>query len=206
LSGTWDTLSTTAPAIVALGTSTGGPKALQNILPLFPPDLSVPILIVQHMPPGFTAPFAQRMNTLCSVTVREATHGEPIQPGVVYIAPAGMHMTVDRPSDSRAIICLDTHPEDCLHIPSVDVLMKSVAEAFRELALGVIMTGMGCDGAQGMKSIYRKGGLTIGQDETSCTVYSMPRACAELGVLSRVVPLSEIPGQILHATRYRRRA
>ena len=82
--------------------------------------------------------------------------------------------------------------------------MKSVAEAFRELALGVIMTGMGSDGAQGMRSIYRKGGLTIGQDEASCTVYSMPRACAELGVLSRVVPLSEIPGQILHATRYRR--
>jgi two-component system, chemotaxis family, protein-glutamate methylesterase/glutaminase len=206
LLGTWDTLCTTASAIVALGTSTGGPKALQDILPLFPPDLSVPILIVQHMPPGFTAPFAQRMNTLCSVTVREATHGEPIQPGVVFIAPAGMHMTVDRPSDSRAIICLDTHPEDCLHIPSVDVLMKSVAEAFRELALGVIMTGMGSDGAQGMKSIYRKGGLTIGQDEASCTVYSMPRACAELGVLSRVVPLSEIPGQILHATRYRQRA
>ena len=206
LLGTWDTLSATASAIVALGTSTGGPKALQNILPLFPPDLSVPILIVQHMPPGFTASFAQRMNTLCSVTVREATHGEPIEPGVVYIAPAGMHMTVDRPSDSRAIICLDTHPEDCLHTPSVDVLMKSVAEAFRELALGVIMTGMGSDGAQGMRSIYRKGGLTIGQDEASCTVYSMPRACAELGVLSRVVPLSEIPGQILHATRYRRRA
>jgi two-component system, chemotaxis family, protein-glutamate methylesterase/glutaminase len=161
---------------------------------------------VQQLPPGFTGTFAQRMDALCSVTVREATHGEPIQPGVVYVAPAGMHMTVERPSDSRAIIWLDTRPEDCLHIPSVDVLMKSVAEAFGNRALGVIMTGMGSDGAEGMKAIHRRGGLTIGQDEASCTVNSMPRACAELGVLSRVVPLLEIPGQILQATRYHRRA
>jgi two-component system chemotaxis response regulator CheB len=202
----WDEGSLTAPAIVALGTSTGGPKALQEILPLFPRGLSVPILIVQHMPPGFAGPFAQRLNTLCSVTVREATHREPIQPGVVYIAPAGVHMSVERLSDSRAVICLDTHPEDCLHIPSVDVLMNSVAGAFRNLALGVIMTGMGSDGAEGMQSIYRQGGLTLGQDEATCIVYGMPRACAELGILTRVVPLSQIPAQILQATRYRRRA
>jgi two-component system chemotaxis response regulator CheB len=201
-----NTLATIAPAIVALGTSTGGPKALQEILPLFPRDFSLPILIVQHLPPGFTGNFAQRMNALCSVTIREATHGEPIQPGVVYLAPAGMHMTVVRPSDSPAIIWLDTHPEDCLYIPSVDVLMKSVAEAFRNGAVGVIMTGMGSDGAEGMKAIHCLGGLTIGQDEASCSVYSMPRACAELGILSRIVPLLEIPGEILQATRYHRRA
>src|SRR5579864_1406187 len=195
-----------APAIVALGTSTGGPKALQEILPLFPRDFSLPILIVQHLPPGFTGNFAQRMNGLCSIAVREATHGEPIQPGVVYLAPSGMHMTVVRPSDSRAIIWLDTHPENCLYIPSVDVLMKSVAEAFRNGVVGVIMTGMGSDGAEGMKAIHFLGGLTIGQDQASCTVYSMPRACAELGVLSRVVPLLEIPAQILQATHYRRHA
>jgi two-component system, chemotaxis family, protein-glutamate methylesterase/glutaminase len=199
-------VSHSSPAIVALGTSTGGPKALQEILPLFPRDLSVPILIVQHMPPGFTAPFAQRLNTLCSLTVREATHGEAIQPGMAYIAPSGLHMSVERLSDSRAVLRLNPHPEDYLHIPSVDVLMRSVAEAFRNLALGVIMTGMGSDGAAGMQSIYRQGGLTIGQDEATCTVYGMPRACAELGVLTWVVPLSQIPAQILHATRYRRRA
>jgi two-component system, chemotaxis family, protein-glutamate methylesterase/glutaminase len=198
--------STTAPAIVAVGISTGGPKALQEILPLFPRDLSVPILIVQHMPPGFTAPFAERLNTMCSVTVREATHREPIQPAVVYLAPAGMHMIVERCSDSRATICLDTHPEDCLHIPSVDVLMTSVAEAFGNRALGVIMTGMGSDGAEGMAAIHRRGGLTIGQDEATCAVYGMPRACAELGILTRSVPLAQIPAQILFATRYRRRA
>jgi two-component system chemotaxis response regulator CheB len=195
-----------APAIVVLGTSTGGPKALQQILPLFPRDLSVPILIVQHMPLGFTGPFAQRLNTLCAVTVREASHRETIQPGVAYIAPAGMHMSVDRPSETRATICLDTHPEDCLHVPSVDILMKSAAEAYRNLALGVILTGMGADGAEGMKAIHHQGGLTIGQDEASCTVYGMPRACAELGILTRIVPLSQIPEHILQATRYRKHA
>jgi two-component system chemotaxis response regulator CheB len=158
------------------------------------------------MPPGFTAPFAERLNTMCSVTVREATHREPIQPAVVYLAPAGMHMLVERCSDSHAIICLDTHPEGCLHIPSVDVLMTSVAEAFTNRSLGVIMTGMGCDGAEGMASIHRRGGLTIGQDEATCAVYGMPRACAELGILTRSVPLAQIPAQILFATRYRRRA
>ena len=197
--------SSTVPAIVALGTSTGGPKALQEILPLLPADLSVPVLVVQHMPPGFTAPFAQRLNTLCAVTVREAVHRESLQPGVVYIAPAGLHMTIDRPSDSRYLICLDPHPAT-LHIPSVDIMMKSVAQKFGALAMGVIMTGMGSDGAEGMKAIHRRGGVTIGQDESTSTVYGMPRACAEMGVLSRVVPLSQIPAQILQATRYRKRA
>ena len=194
------------PAIVALGVSTGGPKALQEMLPLFPRDLSVPILIVQHMPHGFTAPFAQRLNTLCSVAVREASHGETVQPGVVYLAPAGKHMRVERLSPSQTILCLNTHPEDCLHIPSANVLMNSVAAAYHNLALGVIMTGMGSDGAEGMRSIFREGGLTIGQDEATCTVYGMPRVCAEMGILSRVVPLSQIPTQILEATRVRRLA
>jgi two-component system chemotaxis response regulator CheB len=196
----------TQPAIVALGTSTGGPKALQEILPLLPRDLSVPILIVQHMPPGFTAPFAQRLNALCSVTVREAVHQEPIVPGVAYIAPAGLHMTVERASDPFAQIHLDPEPATSLHIPSVDVLMKSVAQNFGSSAMGVIMTGMGSDGAQGIKAIYRQGGFTVGQDEGTCTVYGMPRACAELGVLHRVVPLNQIPAQILQATNGNRRA
>lgn len=194
------------PAIVAVGISTGGPKALQEMLPLLPHDLSVPILIVQHMPLGFTAPFAQRLNSLCSVTVREASHGETVQPGVVYLAAAGKHMRVERISPSRTILCLDTHPGDCLHVPSVNVLMNSVAAAYRNLALGIIMTGMGSDGAEGIESIFRAGGLTIGQDEATCTVYGMPRVCAEMGILTRVVPLSQIPKQILEATRFRRLA
>jgi two-component system chemotaxis response regulator CheB len=194
------------PVIIALGSSTGGPRALQEILPVLPPDLTVPILIVQHMPPGFTGPFAHRLNNLCSVSVRVAAHHEILQPGVVYIAPSGLHMTVDRSSDPRGVLSLDPHPENCLHMPSVDIMMKSVALAFRSLAMGVILSGMGSDGAEGMMAIHRYGGLTIGQDEATCTVYGMPRACAELGALTRVVPLSQVPAQIVQATRSRRRA
>ncbi len=194
------------PRIVAIGISTGGPKALEEILPLLPQDLSVPLLIVQHMPPGFTAPFAQRLNALCSVQVREATHGEVVYPGVVYIAPSGIHMTVERSSASRAAICLTSHPGNCPHTPSIDVLMQSVASTFKSLAMGVIMTGMGADGALGMKAIRREGGHTVGQDEASCAVYGMPRVCAELGVLQRVLSLSEIPRYIVQATRHYRLA
>lgn len=196
-----------APAIVAIGTSTGGPKALEEILPLFPQNFPLPIVIVQHMPAGFTATFAQRLNNLSAITVREATQSDLIRPGTAYICPAGIHMQVQRRvSDSRIMISLDAHPADAPHIPSVDVLMKSVARVYRDRALGVIMTGMGCDGAEGMAAIHSAGGLTIGQDEMTCSVYGMPRACAELGVLNRVVPLSEIPSQILHAVRQRKPA
>ncbi len=194
------------PTIIAIGTSTGGPKALQEIIPTLPCDLSVPILVVQHMPLGFTAPFAQRLNALSSVTVREAVHREVIRAGVVYIAPAGLHMTVDRFSDACSRIHLDSEPAHSLHIPSVDVLMNSVATAYGSAALGVIMTGMGCDGLEGIKAIYRRRGITIGQDESTCTVYGMPRACAEVNILTRVVPLSQITAEILRATLYRKRA
>lgn len=194
------------PEIVAVGTSTGGPKALQQILPLLPADLGVGVLIVQHMPPGFTGPFARRLNNLCKIPVREATQGEPISPGTVYIAPAGRHMTVSRGSPSKLAIQLSDLPAGFLHKPAVDVMMLSVAEVFRGFSMGVIMTGMGADGLQGMKAIANAGGLTVGQDESSCIVYGMPRSCAEAGILKRVVPLNDIPAVILQATRYRKRA
>ncbi len=194
------------PAVIALGTSTGGPKALQQILPMLPADLSVGVLIVQHMPPGFTGPFARRLDNLCKVTVREAQTEEIIEPGVVYIAPAGQHMTVARKTTSKVAIRLSHLPDNTLHRPSVDVMMLSVAEVFRSLCMGIIMTGMGADGLQGMKAIAGAGGFTLGQDEPSCTVYGMPRSCAEGGVLQRVVPLDHIPEQIVLATRYPKRA
>jgi two-component system chemotaxis response regulator CheB len=194
-------------AVIALGTSTGGPKALQEILPVLPPDLPVGVLVVQHMPPGFTGPFARRLDSLCQVSVREATQDEPINPGVVYIAPAGQHMTVARKTAARFAIRLAHSPEGMLHMPSVDVMMLSVAEVYHALAMGIIMTGMGADGLQGMQAIASQGGFTLGQDEASCTVYGMPRSCAEVpGLLKRVVPLHQIPEQILQATQYRRRA
>jgi len=192
-------------AIVALGTSTGGPKALQEILPMLPEDLPVGVLIVQHMPVGFTGPFARRLDNLCKISVREAAHGDLIEPGVVYIAPAGWQLTVRRRLDSKVGIHLAKGAPNDLHVPSADVMMLSVAEVFRSLAMGVIMTGMGADGARGMEEICHQGGLTVGQDEPSCTVYGMPRSCAEMHVLKRVVPLRQIPQQIMQATGYRRR-
>ena len=196
----------TPPAVIALGTSTGGPKALQQILPMLPADLPVGVLIVQHMPPGFTGPFARRLDNLCKISIREATAEETIEPGVVYIAPAGLHMTVARKTTSKVAIRLSPQPDNSLHRPSVDVMMLSVAEVFRSLCMGIIMTGMGADGVLGMKAIAGAGGFTLGQDEPSCTVYGMPRSCAEAGVLQRVVSLAQIPEQILQATRYRKRA
>ena len=194
------------PAVVALGTSTGGPKALQQILPLSPRDLSVGVLVVQHMPVGFTGPFANRLNQLCQVEVKEAAHDQTIEAGVVYIAPAGQHLTVLRRASAKVVTRLSAAPEDTTHRPSVDVLMLSVAEVFGALAMGIIMTGMGADGVQGMKAIEKAGGLTVGQDQSSCAVYGMPRSCAEAGILQRVVSLEHIPEEILHATRYRHHA
>lgn len=195
------------PEIVAIGTSTGGPRALQEILPRFTRDLPVPLLIVQHMPEGFSAPFAARLNNLCSIHVREAKDGEVICPGAAYIAPSGSHMSViRRSSDLRPVISLDSNPRAAEHVPSIDVLMKSVAALYKSRAMGIIMTGMGCDGAEGMKAIHRAGGLTIGQDEATCTVYGMPRVCAEMGILDRIVPLSHIPAQVTQSTLGRRHA
>jgi two-component system chemotaxis response regulator CheB len=196
--------STNVPAIVAIGTSTGGPKALQEVLPALPADLPVGVLIVQHMPQGFTGPFAKRLNNLCHVHVHEAEEGMVLTRGHAYLAPAGRHLTIRRRSPAEVVLQVSSTPCDVLHIPSVDIMMLSVAEVFRSLAMGVIMTGMGADGALGMQAIHREGGLTVGQDEASCAVYGMPRSCAEMGVLKRVVPLNEIPKQILSALGYRK--
>jgi two-component system chemotaxis response regulator CheB len=191
------------PAVVAIGISTGGPKALEQILPLFPADFPIPILIVQHMPVGFTLPLARRLDSLSSITVTEAVHDELISSAHAYIAPAGLHMRViPREIDSRPVISLDREPAKAEHTPSVDVLMNSVAQVFRNRSIGVIMTGMGSDGAAGMASIFHEGGITIGQDESSCAVYGMPRVCAHLGLLAHVLPLPDIPRQILHLTNF----
>lgn len=193
------------PSIVAIGTSTGGPHALEQILPELPSDLPIPILIVQHMPKGLTKPFAERLNTLCPVRVKEAAHRDPLHPGVVYIAPAGMHLVIERPAAGLDLINLTPNPANSPHIPSIDVTMSSLAASFGKHAMGIILTGMGNDGAQGMKAIRTAGGFTIGQDEASCTVYGMPKVCAEIGVLQRIVPLNQIPRQILQITNYRKK-
>ncbi len=174
----------TPPAVIAIGTSTGGPRALNELLSALPADLSVPILIVQHMPAGFTGPFAKRLDDSCHLEVHEAKQGDVMLAGHVYIAPAGKHLTVRRRSAAEVALNLSLLPGNALHVPSADVMMSSVARVFRSSAMGIILTGMGDDGSRGMTAIFSAGGLTFGQDQASCIVYGMPRACAEMGVLS----------------------
>lgn len=187
-------------AVIAIGTSTGGPRALQTIIPALPADLPTGVLIVQHMPPGFTGPFAQRLNTLSKITVREAQDHDVIEPGVALIAPAGWHMTAQRSKGAHFAVAISKEPSNTLHRPSVDVLMQSVADAYGSTAAGIILTGMGSDGLQGMSAIFRKGGYTAAQDEATSTVYGMPRACAEAHILRRVLPLDQVAGEILRLT------
>lgn len=194
-----------APTIVAIGTSTGGPKALEQIFSGLPDDLPVGIIVVQHMPRGFTSTLAKRLNSISKIAVREANHGEVIQPATAYIAPSGRHLTIQRRSALVTAICLSDGPPNTLHKPSVDVMMLSVAEAFGRSAVGIILTGMGEDGLEGMMAIHRAGGTTIGQDEATSVVYGMPRVCAENGALQRVVALPYISGEILRTIRYSER-
>lgn len=189
--------------VAAIGASTGGPRALEEILTGLPHDLPIPIVIVQHMQPGFIGVFAERLNRLCAIRVQEAQPGQLIAPGNVYLAPSGVHLIVASDSNGACVLRLRQERGNRLHVPSIDVLMESVAHHFGSQAMGIILTGMGCDGALGIKSIYLAGGFTVGQDEQTSVVYGMPKACAESRVLSRVVPLSEIASQILWATRYR---
>jgi two-component system chemotaxis response regulator CheB len=185
-----------SPKVVCIGTSTGGPKALQRILPMLPANLSVPVIVVQHMPPGFTDAFARRMDSLCRVRVKESEHNEPLLPGVVYIGRAGQQVRVLRRGAS-AFAHMSTVPSNTPHIPSVDILMLSAADQYAREVMGVILTGMGCDGQHGMSAIYHAGGYTLGEDERTCVVYGMPRACAESGILHNVLPLDAIPGDIV---------
>lgn len=187
---------------VCIGVSTGGPKALQQILPLLPADFPVGILVVQHMPPGFTAPFAHRLDALCRMRVSEARAEDAIEPGRILIAPAGFQM-IPYARASGAAVRISALPNDTRHVPSVDVMMSGAASAFGPAAMGVIMTGMGNDGEAGMHAIRAAGGYTLGQDERTCAVYGMPRACAEKNLLDRVVSLERIPAEIFAIAGYR---
>ena len=184
------------PKVICIGSSTGGPKALQQILPMLPANLPVPIVIVQHMPPGFTGPFARRLDTLCQLRVKESEPNEPLLPGYIYIGQAGQQLRVLRRGTSP-YVHMSQMPTNTPHIPSVDILMLSAADQFAQLAMGIILTGMGADGQHGMTAIFKAGGYTLGEDERSCTVYGMPRACAEAGVLHSVLPLEAVPGDII---------
>jgi two-component system chemotaxis response regulator CheB len=182
--------------LVAIGTSTGGPRALQQVLTRLPADFPASILIVQHMPPGFTKSLAQRLNTLCAIEVAEAEDGMEPLPGTAYIAPGGLHMTLRKEAGTHRLR-LTSDPPRGGHRPSVDTLFESLA-AFPELDRTIVlMTGMGSDGARGMKLLYDQGvHKTIAEDQSSCIVYGMPRAAVELQCVSHTVPLDRIASQI----------
>ncbi|MFQ5456604.1 MAG: chemotaxis response regulator protein-glutamate methylesterase [Nitrospirota bacterium] len=185
--------------IVAIGTSTGGPKALANIIPLIPKDFSACILIVQHMPKVFTGAFAERLNQISQIEVREAINGDIVRPGVTLIAPGGIHTKVVNSRDLGVEIELTKTPSGLLYTPSVDIMMLSVADVYSERALGVILTGMGSDGRDGMKTIKNRGGKTIVQDEDSSVVYGMPKAVVDIGAADKIAPVHEIAKDIIEA-------
>ena len=179
--------------LLTIGCSTGGPKALQDLLPALPKGLPVPCLIVQHMPASFTKPFAERLNSICQVDVKEAENGETARPGTIYIAPGGIHMNY-RQRGAQAYIELSAEPAESLHRPSVDVMFQSLAQECTKQILAMILTGMGSDGARGMQMLKAKGAHTLAEAEESCVVYGMPKAAFERGCVDQVAPLPEIAG------------
>jgi two-component system chemotaxis response regulator CheB len=184
--------------VIVIATSTGGPPALQAIVPRLPKDLLASVIIVQHMPVGFTRSLAERLASRSALVVREAKDNEPIRPGLVLIAPAGIHMKVVIRGGTPSIR-LDAEPKDSLHRPSADVLMSSVAKVFGKGAVGVVLTGMGSDGTLGLRDIRRAGGRTLAESEESCVIYGMPKAAIEAGVVERVAPLPRMADEILAA-------
>lgn len=192
------TSATRGSKIVAIGCSTGGPQALSELLPMLPADIAAGIVIVQHMPKCFTKPFADRMNTMCAIDVREAADHDEITPGVALLAPGGVQLRLARRQATKVQVVLSKDGEGFLHAPSVDVMMQSVASLYAERSVGVILTGMGQDGLEGMRAITGAKGRTIAQNEATCTVYGMPRAVVEHGCAEKVVPLSQIAGEIMN--------
>lgn len=194
-------LSRPERSVIAIGSSTGGVRALQAIVPKLPKSLPLPVLIVQHMPPMFTKSLAESLDSHSMVRVKEASAGDILMPGGAYIAPGGLHMTVRRGSGG-AYIHLDKKPEDELLRPSVDVMFRSVAEVYGGDSLGVILTGMGNDGTAGLKLLKTKGAKVIAQDEATCVVYGMPKTAVEAGVVDIVLPVHEIAYQIERMVMY----
>jgi two-component system chemotaxis response regulator CheB len=184
--------------LVAIGTSTGGPPALQAIIPRLPEGLDSAVLVVQHMPVGFTRSLAERLDSRSALRVREAQDGEPVTAGEVLIAPAGHHMKLKKRGGSVKI-WLDDEPRSALHRPSADVLMTSVAKAYGARALGIILTGMGSDGVEGLRAIRDAGGQTLAEAEETCVIYGMPKAAVEAGVVDRSVPLGRVADAIVEA-------
>ena len=182
---------------VGIGASTGGPVALQEVLSRIPVNFPYGVMVGIHMPKAFTGPYADRLNAKCSMAIREAVDGDILKPGLALIAPGGMHTTLVRQGTHLVVRTQPTslYPQ-YVYIPSVDLLMSSMAEATGGAMLGVILTGMGSDGFKGMQLLKQKGGVTIAQDEATSTIYGMPKACVDGGVADEVLPLGQIGFEI----------
>ena len=185
--------------LVALGTSTGGPRALQQVIPKLPGNMPCGMVVVQHMPAGFTKSLAERLNGMSQVTVKEAEDGEPILPGHVYIAPGGYHLTVTGNASKREI-SLNQDPPLASHRPAVDVMFDSVVKYGGDI-VSVILTGMGCDGAAGMKKIKRAGGYVIAESDETCVVYGMPKSVVEAGIADEILPVGQVADAIMKRVR-----
>ncbi len=188
-------MAQTSETVVVIGTSTGGTQAMEAVLRALP-RVCPGIVVVQHMPEKFTGAFAQRLDTVCEVEVREARQGDRVVPGRVLIAPGGRHMLLKR-SGAQYVVDVVDGPPVSRHRPSVDVLFRSVARFAGRNAVGIIMTGMGDDGARGLKELHDTGAWTVAQDEATCVVYGMPKEAVKLGAVDRILPLQEIPSAIL---------
>jgi two-component system chemotaxis response regulator CheB len=186
--------------IIAIGISTGGPDALRQVFSKLDGDLKTPIVVVQHMPPGFTSEFAKSLDRICPLDVKEAQDGDAVQSGRILIAQGNKHLEVEKKA-TGALVRLSDAPQVSGHRPSADVLFASVAMAYTNHALGVIMTGMGRDGAQQLGTIYKEGGMTLGQDEASAVVYGMPRVAHELGHVMEQVPLDKMAQRICEVAK-----
>lgn len=184
--------------LIAIGTSTGGPRALQDVIPLIPQNIDAGILIVQHMPPGFTKSLADRLNSMSQIGVKEAEDGDVVKAGWAYLAPGDSHLKVTKQS-GRFVIKLDNGERVTGHRPSVDAMMYSIADLNDRNVIGVIMTGMGSDGAEGLKRLKQNAAFVIAQDEESCVVFGMPKSTIKLGVVDKVVGLSNIANEIVKA-------
>ncbi len=178
--------------MVVLGISTGGPQALKRLIPQLPADFPAPLVMVMHMPVGYTEMYAAKLNDLCKLEVKEAAEGDEVKPGRVFLAPAGRHLTLKRDADGQVVTHLDARPFSTLHRPSVDVLFQSAAEVYGKRVLGIVMTGMGSDGKQGAAWIKSQGGLIFTEAESSCVVYGMPCVVVEAGLSDKSVALAHM--------------
>ena len=183
--------------LVVIGISTGGPQALKRLIPQLPKDFPVPVVMVMHMPVGYTEMYAAKLNEQSQLEVREAAEGNEVRPGYVFLAAAGRHLTLKRDGSGKVVTHLDAKPFDMLHRPSVDVLFKSAAEVYRNRVLGVVMTGMGSDGKEGAAWIKSQGGLVFTEAESSCVVYGMPSVVMEAGLSDKSIALDRMARAIM---------